>query len=435
MPKEINLLDVQSEFEEKVVAVADEVLIILKELSRENKKQISSKLIAEKLYWKESFKNLINGNTFKEPDKTVSPECLRDLSNMILDKFTEILPSHLSGSLGSLKENIHNKTLDSGPIEWLESPLEIIKKYIDSLSSHNRELENFIKQTMSYLSNTELHMTNEFSSKQNTFNDDREFESDICSNMNAIEENIGSTEGLSHIKSIVMEKIENINRGIEIKRKSDMDRLKETEKTLAEMSMHMAKIKQEADEIKKKSDEIAYESIRDGLTGLYNRKAYDQRISEVIADVNRYDTTTSLMICDIDFFKKINDSYGHKVGDLALKKLATLFQERLRVNDIITRYGGEEFAIILPHTNLEGAQNAGESIRLYIDKAMFSYKGQKIPLTISVGISQFRRGDDSTSAFERADSALYLAKNSGRNSVKTEAEVDTSGSELKQGAV
>ena len=149
-------------------------------------------------------------------------------------------------------------------------------------------------------------------------------------------------------------------------------------------------------------------------------------MSEVIADVNRYDATTSLMICDIDFFKKVNDTYGHKVGDLALKKLASLLQERLRVNDIITRFGGEEFAIILPHTTLDGAQKAGEGIRSYIDKASFSYKGEKIALTISVGVSQFRKQDDNSSVFERADSALYLAKNSGRNTVKTESDLEMS---------
>lgn len=426
MSNEINLSNAKDEFEEKVVAVADEVLDILKELSQENKKQISSKLIAEKLYWKDSFKNLFSGSSSKESISTMDPDCLQELSNMVLDKFTELLPSHMSGNLGILKDSLHNKILEGASGEWLDSPLEIIKKYIDSLSGRNRELESFIKQTMSYLSNTESHMTSELSSQQKKFNDDREFENDISSSMNAVGENINSTEDLGRIKSIVMEKIKNINRGIETKRESDMNRLKETEKTLTEMTMRMSEIKQEADEIRIKSEEIEYESIRDGLTGLYNRKAYDQKMSEVIADVNRYDATTSLMICDIDFFKKVNDTYGHKVGDLALKKLASLLQERLRVNDIITRFGGEEFAIILPHTNLDGAQKAGEGIRSYIDKASFSYKGEKIALTISVGVSQFRKQDDNSSVFERADSALYLAKNSGRNTVKTESDLEMS---------
>ena len=263
MSNEINLSNAKDEFEEKVVAVADEVLDILKELSRENKKQISSKLIAEKLYWKDSFKNLFSGSSGKESISTMDPDCLQELSNMVLDKFTELLPSHMSGNLGILKDGLHNNILDGASGEWLDSPLEIIKKYIDSISGRNRELESFIKQTMSYLSNTESHMTSELSSQQKKFNDDREFEDDISSSMNAIGDNIDSTEDLDRIKSVVMEKIKNINRGIETKRESDMNRLKETEKTLTEMTMRMSEIKQEADEIRKKSEEIEYESIRE----------------------------------------------------------------------------------------------------------------------------------------------------------------------------
>ncbi len=138
------------------------------------------------------------------------------------------------------------------------------------------------------------------------------------------------------------------------------------------------------------------------------------------------------MLCDIDFFKKINDNFGHQIGDLALKKLAVLLNERLRKNDFISRYGGEEFAIILPHTNLDGAFNAGEGIRSYIDKSEFSYKNQTISLTISVGISSFMKGDNSNTVFERADSALYLAKRSGRNTVKTEKDVIEEGTVLHE---
>ena len=279
MSNEVNLSDIQGDFEEKVIAVADEVLVILKELSKGNKKHISSKLIAEKLFWKDSIKNLINGNTVREPVNNIDPDFLRNLSNTILDKLTELLPSHLSDNLGSLKESLHNKILDSESREWLESPLEIIKKYIDSLSGRNRELGDFIKQTIHYLSNTELHMTNEFSSQQVKFDEDRSFESDISQHMSSIGQDINGTEDLNHIKSVVMAKIENINRAIETKQENDIKRLNETEKALAEMSRRMSEVKQEADAIRKQSEDIEYESVRDGLTGLYNRKEYDRRMS------------------------------------------------------------------------------------------------------------------------------------------------------------
>ncbi len=425
MPEEINLNDVNSEFEEKVCTIADEVLTILKELSQENKKQINSKSIAERMVWKESVKSLLNSGNTQARTSEMEADCLKEVTDMLLDKFTCLVPSHMAETLGSIKEEIHTNQAAGRGKDWLDSPVKVIKKYIDSLSNRNRELEDFMKQTMEYLGNTEVHMSDELSSQKNQFKEDSKFADNISSNMNEIHQGVTNTGDLSQIKMAVIGKIENINKGIEQKREQDMKRLQDTENTLEEMSKRMSDIKREADEIRKKSEEVEYDAIRDGLTGLYNRKAYDQRMTEILADVNRYDVTISMMICDIDFFKKINDTHGHKIGDLALKKLATLLKERLRINDFISRYGGEEFVIILPHTDLAGGLKAGEGIRSYIDKSSFSYKGQTIPMTISVGVSTFKKGDDNSSVFERADNALYLAKRSGRNSLKTEDDVDS----------
>jgi diguanylate cyclase len=232
-----------------------------------------------------------------------------------------------------------------------------------------------------------------------------------------------SNDGFRNLKMAVMNKIETINKNIGEKRKQDMSRLRDTEKTLDAMGKRIDNIKNEADAIKKKAKEIELESLHDNLTGLYNRKAYDKKIIETLADLKRYYTPASLIICDIDNFKIINDNFGHKVGDLALKKISTLFSEKLRVNDFIARYGGEEFAIILPHTALEDARKAGEGVRAYIDDSVFSYKKENIALKISAGISSFRADDNVHTVFERADKALYLSKNSGKNTVRTEDDI------------
>lgn len=129
------------------------------------------------------------------------------------------------------------------------------------------------------------------------------------------------------------------------------------------------------------------------------------------------------MVCDIDYFKKIKDSFGYKVGDLVLKKLSVLLREKLRSNKFIARYGGEEFAIVIPHANLNEASKIYGGLRDYIDKFIFSYKKQQIPITVSIGISSFRNTDDCYIIFDRADEALHIAKRSGRNTVKTEDDV------------
>jgi len=363
-------------FEEKVYVIAAEVLDILKELSRENQKQINSKMLAEKMTLKTSLKELL----VNYDDKT---------------------------SNGNSENNGLKERAD----------------YINSLTNRNKELEEFLKQTIQYLADIEGHFSNELSSQQLKFREDRNFENEIFSNVDTIKQSFKAPHDLGKIKMEVLNKIDSISKGIEKKREQDIQRLKNTERTLKEMGKQMNEIKHEADEMRKRSQAVEYESCHDALTGLYNRKAYEDKIAETIANLERYNVPASMIICDIDFFKKINDNFGHKVGDLALKKLAELLKERLRKNDFIYRYGGEEFVIILPHTDIKGALIAGEGVRSYIDKSVFSYKDQKIPLTISAGISSFKKGCDGSNVFEKADEALYLAKKSGRNKVKTENDV------------
>lgn len=363
-------------FEEKVYVIAAEVLDILKELSRENQKQINSKMLAEKMTLKPSLKELL----VNYDNKT----------------------SNVNSENDSLKEKAD---------------------YINFITNRNKELEEFVKQTMQYLSAIEGHFSNELSSHQLKFKEDRNFENEMSSNVDTIKQSFNAPHDFSNIKTEVLNKMDSISKSIEKKREQDIQRLKNAEKTLKEMGKQMNEIKNEANEIRKRSQEVEYESRHDALTGLYNRKAYEDKITETIYNLERYNVPASMIICDIDFFKKINDNFGHKVGDLALKKLAELLKERLRKYDFIYRYGGEEFVIILPHTDINGALIAGEGVRSYIDKSVFSYKDQKIPLTISAGISSFKKGDDGSTVFEKADKALYLAKKSGRNKVKTENDV------------
>lgn len=414
--------DVSPEFEAKVFTIADEVLKILKELSIEKKTQINSSQIADRMYSKDSLKGLLNDIHAITEDEGLESGCIKELSSMLLNKFSELVPAYMAGKLGDIKDSLHNKTLDGDPKEWIDSPIEVVKAYIDSISTRNNELENFLNQTMEHVSSTEENTSRELSFQKQRLKEDIVFENSISSNIDEIKQDITVSDDLNDIKSTVMKKIEEIYKRIETKRAKDKLCIKETEKTLEEMNVRMSEIKREADEIRRKSKSAEYEARHDALTGVYNRKAYESKLTEILADVSRYGITASLMICDIDFFMNINRKWGHKVGDLALRKLALHIKDRMRTNDFIARYGEDRFAIILPHTECEGARIVGERLRSFVHKAKFSYKGNIIPLSVSAGISCARKDDDMHTLFERAFAALLQAKKSGRNSVKTEEE-------------
>ena len=162
---------------------------------------------------------------------------------------------------------------------------------------------------------------------------------------------------------------------------------------------------------------IQYEmmSVTDRLTGIYNRGKFEVELNNEIQRVKRYNSESfSLIFFDIDNFKKINDTYGHSVGDMVLIKIVSLLHDALRTTDIFARWGGEEFVIIMPHTALSNAVEAAEKLRQIIEKESIKDVGQ---VTCSFGVTEFLKDDDIQSLIIRADNAMYKAKKEGKNRV------------------
>ena len=170
-------------------------------------------------------------------------------------------------------------------------------------------------------------------------------------------------------------------------------------------------------------------SLRDPLTDLYNREGWDQELTEACRVASVTNKPFSVAMVDVDHFKRINDSGGHQVGDLILKKLASFFKESLRAEDFIARFGGDEFAFALSAPSLDKAQGRLERLCKEISKPTYNcpVNGKEfyLKISISVGLSLYRVGDTPESLLSRADEALYLAKKGGKNRVVTEAQLES----------
>lgn len=156
-------------------------------------------------------------------------------------------------------------------------------------------------------------------------------------------------------------------------------------------------------------------SITDPLTNLFNRRHFENQFEKEFKRVKRYNNYLSLAIIDIDFFKKINDTYGHSCGDYVLREVAYLINTNFRQTDSIFRYGGEEFVVILTETSELTAKVPLERLRKKIENHSFIFNNQEISVTISIGVTSRTDYENCFEMFDDADKALYKAKNEGRN--------------------
>jgi two-component system cell cycle response regulator len=167
-------------------------------------------------------------------------------------------------------------------------------------------------------------------------------------------------------------------------------------------------------------DKLFEEAHTDGLTKCFNKMHFNNALELEVKKCKVTGQPLTLIIFDLDHFKKLNDNYGHDAGDYVLKEMSQLIREQgIRQGDILARYGGEEFCVLLPQTNLKQGFEIAERVRILIERHPFTYDSKRLPVTASIGVADYRQGVSSgVDLFKRADSAVYKSKGSGRNQVQ-----------------
>ncbi|GIU15711.1 MULTISPECIES: GGDEF domain-containing protein [unclassified Shewanella] len=197
----------------------------------------------------------------------------------------------------------------------------------------------------------------------------------------------------------------------------------------SEMDKSLTSMSEEVDALKTEMVELRSVVMTDQLTSLNNRRAFDKEVISHIDSFNLSNIESSLLVVDIDYFKKFNDVHGHLIGDKVLAYVAQALKSAVKGDDFVARYGGEEFVILLPNTSHQDAHKVAENIRAKIaGRNLTIGKEKKLPLgnvTVSVGVASLKPTDDKDSYFIRADEALYRAKSSGRNCVIGERTAET----------
>lgn len=285
------------------------------------------------------------------------------------------------------------------------------------------ELGEFLKSTVERLRRFESQIRQSDQFHEQSLTNTLDLEKSIGGQSNELRANVDEEPEIDAIKAAVMSHLDSIDERLgEFVRQEDQRHNRARER-INEMVSALNELEFEAKELRDNLEKQHEQVLIDPLTGILNRTGYDESINKEYVRWRRYEGNLSLAVLDLDLFKDINDSYGHSVGDKVLSNVARQLETQVRECDILCRYGGEEFVLLLPETGVADAFVMLEKLRVFIAGCKFHFHDQPVPVTMSCGVAGFHTDDTISDVFERADRAMYLAKRDGRNQVRTEDEL------------
>lgn len=332
------------------------------------------------------------------------------------------LRSTLDSKYASRMDNVTSRILnasDTGDITDIrESIFKLVFVYISETNQDREKVNSFVQDIVGKILDIEAKLTTSYEQTSSLFSSNSGFETLLNSEVTGLKKTTDVASSLDDLKIQITQRLTSIENALNTKQIKDKAIQAVAEKNRQIFKSGFAKLKKELNEATQYSEQLEEKLNRDQLTGSFNRRAYDKKIEDEMELFLRYGTIFSLLLIDADKFKNINDRYGHTIGDRCLQEIIKRSIPLLRRNDMLARYGGEEFVVIMPQTDVNGAKEAAEKIRQTIEKIEFLYKNESVKVTVSIGITQVQEGDTThLSVFERADVAVYKAKENGRNQV------------------
>jgi diguanylate cyclase len=308
----------------------------------------------------------------------------------------------------------------SGRAEWKEGVSLVAGLMAEigrAVEKEKVDLEAFLRQLTERLRDLDQQLKGAETQRMASQVSGQDLDGAVEDQVRGIESSVREATSLGELKSGVQARIETIRTHLADHRRAEERRQAELQAQLNRATSRLTAMEAETAQLRSHLQQRHEQAMVDALTGIPSRLAYEDRLAHDYAQWKRYQTPLTLMMADIDRFKQINDSYGHKAGDKALKLIARLLKQALRETDFIARYGGEEFVILLTQTPAAQAADVAEKLRAVVEKAEFNNGDARIPITLSIGFSSFHASDGPEEVFARADAALYRAKAGGRNQV------------------
>lgn len=355
-----------------------------------------------------------------EPEPEVSEDA-EDIPTQVRDILLRLLEKlRLPPEFDVRAESIRKKLTRGLKIEQLPATIDaIVDLVLESSKEENNLIEHFLQSLGGRLEQIEsfLEFTGESQSEQHGQTED--LNSVMRTHVAEMQQSMQQATTLAQLTAAMESNLDGILDKMDEFIHNENQRYESALREIAHLKEKLEDTEQETSRLRDTLSEQATQAEKDALTRLPNRAAYEKRLRHEFSRWQRYQQPLTLMICDIDHFKQVNDTYGHAAGDKILKAIARILRSNIRTTDFICRYGGEEFVILMPQTSAEEAMNVANKLRQRVNDAPFHSSSGYFQVTISGGLDEFGEGDSTDKVFERADKALYKAKENGRNQICT----------------
>ena len=325
--------------------------------------------------------------------------------------------SKLAGSAGQLLHRVNEVNDNKGMLAVLEDTSELI---LSSLDSKTDQFEHFLLTLKERLEKVDSFVNLQHQTNTAIADCGDKLSLSMNEQVGELRTSMSDSSSLEELESHVASSIDTILNDLESFNRSRDTLQNNSQNQIQDLEEQLKAARQETENLRDNLHKQRQRAMTDALTHLPNRESYDERLKLEYQRWQRYDTPLSLVMADLDHFKKINDNNGHTCGDYVLQEVANILKEQLRETDFVARYGGEEFVILLPETNVKEAVIAMNKLRSVIQQHPFVFEKREFAITMSFGVATFENKDDYNLVFNRADTALYRAKSRGRNQVCAE---------------
>lgn len=355
----------------------------------------------------------LGGDEPEEPDQRLRfARRVSELLDHLLNQVSLSPPAHARA------EQVRARLAESQQWTELRDALNETTELIIAAVSHNQlEFEAFLQRLDERLEAVQNHFSAQSEASESRRSASQALEWQLATDLRGLGQDIRQSHDFDGLKRSVNQHIESIAGAVRGYRQDESRR----EALLAEqvdlMREKLVAVEAQSEQMRDQLRQERSRALTDVLTQLPNREAWQERLAFEHDRWQRYQHPVSLCVLDIDLFKRINDSYGHKAGDRVIQLIAKTLRERLRTTDFVARYGGEEFVLLLPETALEEGRTVIDSLRQHIADLPFHFQGERVTVTCSAGMAPFTGKMTADDVFEAADKALYRAKADGRNRV------------------